>query len=309
LEQLKIAILIPCYNVAKYLPYLFEGIHAQTIPFDEIICYDDCSQDNTIEVAESLGAKVIKGTINKGAAYARNRLIQATTCNWVHFHDADDLIDTAFVEEFKHCIQSSLTTEKCCYLSNMHVRRGINKEIQSTVVYNSKEIEKDAVKYFLNNNGFALIGCYSIDLLKKIGGFREDIRGNEDPDLHVRLAAEGANFICLNKALVTNITREDSFSVQNWLRCMADKLTCLEYYQLTLSSKYFEIIGEQAAKLSNYFYKENEIDLSNSALDLALKTKVRIIKGTLFSAYISKLFGVAFYIWLSRKRIDFNLSK
>ncbi|WP_182920802.1 glycosyltransferase family 2 protein [Pedobacter planticolens] len=309
LEQIKIAILVPCYNVENYLPYLFEGIHAQSILFDEIICYDDCSQDNSAEIAQSLGAKVIKGITNKGAAFARNRLIEATTCNWVHFHDADDLIDSSFVEEFKHSIQNSLNTQSNCYLSNMDVKRGIHKEIQSTVVYNSEEIEKDAIKYFLENNGFALIGCYPIDLLKKIGGFREDIRGNEDPDLHIRLAAVGAHFICLNKALVTNITREDSFSVQNWLHCMKDKLTCLEHYHLVLNPKYFEIIGEQAAKLSNYFYKENEVDLSNKALNLALRTKVRTIKGTLFSEYISKLFGVAFYIWLSRRRIDYNLSK
>lgn len=309
LEHIKIAILIPCYNVANYLPFLFEGINLQTIPFDEVICYDDCSQDNTAEIAKSLGAKLIRGTKNKGAAFARNRLIEATSCNWVHFHDADDLINPSFVEEIKHAIQNSLNIENKCFLSNMDVRPGIDREIQSTVIYNSDEIEKDAVKYFLENNGFALIGCYPIKLLEKIGGFREDIRGNEDPDLHVRLAAADAHFVCLNKAIVTNITREDSFSVQNWLYCMKDKLKCLEQYQLTLNPKYFQIIGEHAAKLSNYFYTENEIDFSNRALDLALKTKVRVIKGTLFSEYISKIFGVYFYIWLSRRRIDYNLNK
>ncbi len=44
------SLLIPCHNAAQYLLRLWETVQAQTVPFDEIICYDDGSTDNTAEV-------------------------------------------------------------------------------------------------------------------------------------------------------------------------------------------------------------------------------------------------------------------
>ena len=85
-----ISLLIPCKNAAGYLPRLFEGVRAQSRPFAEIICYDDNSTDATCEVAEGLGARVIKAEgPSTGPAKARNRLAMAASAPWIHFHDAD----------------------------------------------------------------------------------------------------------------------------------------------------------------------------------------------------------------------------
>jgi glycosyltransferase involved in cell wall biosynthesis len=298
-----IAILIPCYNAAKYLPNLFQAIAAQTIPFDEIICYDDGSTDDTVAVASNFGAKVIKGDKNRGAAFGRNRLIEAANSKWVHFHDADDLITDDFVEKMRSLIEKLPEYEaNTAILSNMKVQNGHGYE--TTVIYDQKEIEKDAVAYFLDNSGFAIIGCYPKLLLKKINGFREDLRGNEDPDLHIRLAFAKAKFICSNEALVTNITHDDSFSATNWLTCWEDKLKCLHYYYENFDRKYHLIIGEHAALLSNNFFKIKKFDKSDDALQLAQKTGVRKIGGTTFAKVVSGIFGLSFYIWIYRKRMQ-----
>jgi glycosyltransferase involved in cell wall biosynthesis len=61
-----IALLIPASNAARYLPRLLESAVRQCKPFDEIWVYDDCSVDNTAEVAERCGARVIRGDVNRG---------------------------------------------------------------------------------------------------------------------------------------------------------------------------------------------------------------------------------------------------
>lgn len=303
-----LSILIPCYNSAKHLPKLFAGIGAQTVPFNEIICYDDGSTDDTIAVAEALGAKVIAGKENKGPAYARNRLIEAATTAWIHFHDSDDLISPDFVATVQQLISHGEASDQACILSNMQVIDLDGKNAESVVHYTQSEIEPDPIAYFLKHNGFAIIGCYPIKLLRQIGGFRQDIRGNEDPDLHVRLAIAGAKFSCTEKALVTNLTRSDSFSATNWAACLADRLTCFENYMQLLDKKYHYLIGEQAVILSNYFYREKMLDLSNRALQLVYRSQIKQVYGSTFAKYTSKLFGVRFYMWLSRKRIDSSIS-
>ncbi len=302
-----VSILIPCYNSARHLPKLFEGIAAQTVPFDEIICYDDGSTDDTMAVATALGAKVIAGDQNKGPAYARNRLIEATTTRWIHFHDSDDLISLHFVSTVQELIDRQEVPDQTCILSNMQVIDLDGKNAESLVQYTQSEIERDPIAYFLKHNGFAIIGCYPTKLLQQIGGFRQDIRGNEDPDLHVRLAIVGAKFSCTEKALVTNLTRSDSFSAANWAECLADRLTCFENYLQLLDKKHHYLIGKQAVILSNYFYRQKMFDLSDRALQLVYQSKIKQVYGSKFAKYISKIFGLRFYMWLSRKRIDLNV--
>ena len=90
------SLLIPCHNAAGHLPRLWETVRAQTRPFNEIICYDDASTDDTAAVAAALGARVISGECNAGPAHARNQLWRAADTEWVHFHDADDLLEPAY---------------------------------------------------------------------------------------------------------------------------------------------------------------------------------------------------------------------
>ena len=96
-KQQTVALCIPAYNAAKYLPRLFASLQLQETNFDEVIVYDDCSTDNTSEVAYQLGARVIRGNENKGCTYGRLKLAEATNCDWIHFHDADDDMGSNFM--------------------------------------------------------------------------------------------------------------------------------------------------------------------------------------------------------------------
>ncbi|MDB4265249.1 glycosyltransferase family 2 protein [bacterium] len=85
-----IALLVPCFNEQDTIAGTIAQARNQTRPFDEIVCYDDCSSDDTTNVLQQLGVKVLRGHTNRGPAHGRNELLQHCSSDFLHFHDADD---------------------------------------------------------------------------------------------------------------------------------------------------------------------------------------------------------------------------
>ena len=89
--NLRISVVIPAYNAARFLPKTLAGIRAQTYPAHEIIIVDDGSRDNTREVVAGLGQGITYvHQENTGVSAARNRGIAMATGDIVAFLDADD---------------------------------------------------------------------------------------------------------------------------------------------------------------------------------------------------------------------------
>lgn len=93
----KISIIIPCYNVAKYLPKCLDSIINQTYKNLEIICVNDGSPDNCLEILENYKMKdnriVIISQKNQGLSSARNAGIKCAKGDFIMFVDSDDWIE------------------------------------------------------------------------------------------------------------------------------------------------------------------------------------------------------------------------
>lgn len=92
-----LTVVVPVYNVEKYLKKCVDSILAQTLPVDEIILVDDGSTDTSGQIADKLveahsQIKVIHQQ-NGGLAAARNAGIDASTKEYIAFVDSDDYID------------------------------------------------------------------------------------------------------------------------------------------------------------------------------------------------------------------------
>nr|WP_297706639.1 glycosyltransferase [uncultured Butyrivibrio sp.] len=101
----KVSIILPVYNVEKYLPRCIDSILAQTMPKDEleVIFVDDGSKDGSGKLLDTHAAqyshfKVIHQT-NAGAAAARNAGLKIATGEYVAFVDPDDYIDEKYCQE------------------------------------------------------------------------------------------------------------------------------------------------------------------------------------------------------------------
>lgn len=89
------SILIPCYNVSKYIEKCLESVICQTYTDWEVILIDDGSTDGTIDIIKFYAEKEkrIKAFYqkeNQGVSAIRNLLIKESTGNFIIFLDSDD---------------------------------------------------------------------------------------------------------------------------------------------------------------------------------------------------------------------------
>lgn len=95
----KISIIIPVYNVEKYLRECLDSCVNQTLEDIEIICVDDASPDNSIKILEEYRQKdsrikILRHEKNKNLGAARNTGLANAKGEYIWFVDSDDYIDT-----------------------------------------------------------------------------------------------------------------------------------------------------------------------------------------------------------------------
>lgn len=89
---MKISVLIPTYNSARYIRSTLESVLAQTRPADEILVIDDGSTDETVSILRSYGDRVSWSIQpNGGVARTRNNLVAKAQGDLLAFLDHDDL--------------------------------------------------------------------------------------------------------------------------------------------------------------------------------------------------------------------------
>lgn len=93
---MKISIIIPSYNRAKWLPALFERLEPFSELFAEVVVVDDGSTDGTSELLRHFPSIRYIYQANQGPSAARNLGLQHATGDLVHFLDSDDLPDSDF---------------------------------------------------------------------------------------------------------------------------------------------------------------------------------------------------------------------
>lgn len=95
-KQPKFSIIVPIYNVEKYLSYCLESIIKQTVKDIEIICVNDGSTDNSLSILTEF-AKIddriqIVNKANGGLSSARNIGLDVANGEYILFVDSDDMI-------------------------------------------------------------------------------------------------------------------------------------------------------------------------------------------------------------------------
>lgn len=105
MENNKISIVIPVYNTSKYLPACLDSLINQTYKKLEIICVNDGSKDNSLDILHEYADKdnrikvFTKENEGKGAASARNMGLANATGDYVFFLDSDDFFEPTMVEK------------------------------------------------------------------------------------------------------------------------------------------------------------------------------------------------------------------
>lgn len=97
----KVSIIVPCYNVGKYLDRCINSLVSNYYPDKELIFVNDGSTDTTSEILEAAAAKYACIKIihkhNEGVSVARNTGMENADGKYIMFVDPDDYVEHNFI--------------------------------------------------------------------------------------------------------------------------------------------------------------------------------------------------------------------
>ena len=128
----KISVVMPVYNVEKYLADSLEAFINQTFKDIEIICVNDGSKDNSLSIlnhyAEIDNRIVVINQENRGAGAALNRGIEATRGEYIYFFDSDDYIEVTALEKMYKKIIATNSDICICQKGNINDLTGVQTD-------------------------------------------------------------------------------------------------------------------------------------------------------------------------------------
>ena len=113
----KVSVIVPVYNVEKYLKRCLDSLLGQTLEDIEIICVNDGSKDNSLEILKRYAEKderiVVIDQQNRGMSYSRNKGLEVATGEYIGFVDSDDYIENNYYEKL-YSVASSYDADIAC---------------------------------------------------------------------------------------------------------------------------------------------------------------------------------------------------
>lgn len=102
----RFSIIIPVYNVEKYLGKCLESIKNQTYKDYEVIIVNDGTKDNSMDIAKKYDFKIINQK-NQGLSAARNTGVKNATGDYLLFVDSDDYLEKDLLKELNKSLKNN----------------------------------------------------------------------------------------------------------------------------------------------------------------------------------------------------------
>ena len=254
----KLSIIIPVYNVSKYISQCLDSILNQSFKDVEIICINDGSTDNSLEILQSYknrGVTIIDKA-NEGSGVARNAGLAIAQGEYVFFVDGDDWIENDSLEKMvskaDELSTDILIFAGLSYYESKGKKGGYSKDKLPkkylNKVFSAKDIKKDVFKF----PSTAWTKLYRREFLIKNNIKFQDIKVGQDqlPFFHSMITAEKIalfpeNLYCYRKnraGAVTAVKKKKNFSpiyVFYAVEEVLKKLDLIDDYKDIFVDRYF----------------------------------------------------------------------
>jgi glycosyltransferase involved in cell wall biosynthesis len=245
MNQVKVSIVIPCYNQAIYLMDCISSVTRQTYTNWECIVVNDGSTDHFNDLVESLTScdtRILAfSKLNGGLSSARNYGIQKATGKYILPLDADDMIGPEYL---KLCVGHLEETNDVKLVYGRAIKFGLENGAWNLRDYFFKDL--------LVRNMIFCTAMYAKSEWERIGGYDEGMKmGWEDWEYWIRLLSNGGSVIRENGTLFYYRTKPTS---------MIKELISRKDHSLSIREYVFQ---KHCLIYSKYFDFENFQDFSN----------------------------------------------
>lgn len=236
-----ISVVIPCYNVEKYLKQCMDSVLSQTLKDIEVLCVDDGSSDGTLDILKEYQKKDhrIKVIVQKnaGAGAARNHGLKEAKGKYVSFLDSDDFFEPEMLQEAYESAEKNQADfvvfnsdqyhmDKECYVEVPWVLR--MQEIPPYMPFNYRQLTGNVFKTFV---GWAWDKLYRKSFVEENNLWFQEQRTTNDMLFVFRALTVAKRISVVNKVLAhqrrggsesLSVTREKSW------HCFYDALIALK---------------------------------------------------------------------------------
>jgi len=158
MKKSSVSVIVPIYNVEKYIERCVRSLFEQTQDNMEYIFVDDCSPDQSLTILnkliqeytyKNLSVKVISHELNKGLPGARNSGLAAATGEYVFHCDSDDWVEKDAMEKMVHAAKTCQADIVWCdwFLSFRNNERYMQQKGKETPVDCIKAMLSGRMKY------------------------------------------------------------------------------------------------------------------------------------------------------------------
>jgi len=217
-NQPLVSVIMPCYNMEKFIAYTIESVQRQTYPHWELLIVDDTSTDKTAEIVKSYQNQddrilfIVKPK-HSGIADTRNQCIQMAQGRYLAFLDSDDLWHPGKLErQLQFMTQRNIGFSYSSYDCIDETGEPLGKTV--TAIDNL-----DHYAYMHNT----IIGCSTVMLDRTIVGevMVPNFRTSEDTATWLNILKKGFIAYAINEPLTSYRIRQHSAS-SNKLKASTD---------------------------------------------------------------------------------------
>jgi glycosyltransferase involved in cell wall biosynthesis len=207
----QVSVIIPAYNAAGCVRRAVDSVLGQSFQDFELLVVDDGSTDDTRVVLAEYGDRLrLLAKVNGGPAAARNHGLQQARSKYVAFLDADDYWKTEKLEQQVELLDTRPEIGFCSTATQV-----VDSAGQPAGDWPCRP-DAGPLPDILFLHGTVISGSTSgvlarRQLIEAIGGFDPTLRGFEDPDLWIRLAAR-TGYACIPEALTVVVRTPNSVS-------------------------------------------------------------------------------------------------
>lgn len=248
MEQIKISVVLPVYNVAKYIRESFDSLEKQTLKEVEFICVDDGSTDESFSIMEEYAQRdprfILLQQSNQGVGPARNTGLSQATGVYVLFLDPDDFFELTLLEKFyqrgeETCADITICHAKGfddCNQSVYQIQRYYNrKNVPEKTVFTYQDMESHLFSTF----GFVHWNkLYRMSFLKKHDLKFQPLFRGEEIFFYVATVIKAEKMAVLDESLLYYRSNMDTAGKKKI------NIYGLSYYEAFLKS--YEFLKEEA---------------------------------------------------------------
>ncbi len=267
---MSLAVLITYHDEGELLGECLRSLDRDDAVPDEVLVFDDASEiPPPVTDTYRFPVTTVRSERNLGLSAARNALVERTKCEYIHFHDADDLFAPGWPSRIRAALEPPGAVDVVYCEVNTVGADGVTVDRERVQRLAALREGGDLVEFAIRGGMLVPAAVYRRAAFVAAGGFDPQIRLGEDFEFNVRFALTGPRFAVLDEPLVLYRMRPGSLSsdLDALLLSFVDGVEALD--GRVSEERYRRMLSDKAAIMGTWLFQRGAVAAAGRAFRAA----------------------------------------